>query len=357
MSWGKDPNIGTWKRGDNPGGMELGPLHLRELGLAAAVVTILSIVLWLDARANDAPQWRPERGVWPGWHILGVVLITLVCMLAVSGVIWLLHTALVSMARRSHEYRIQRERDVDETERRKVQNGTAHLAEALAAAHIPAEGALVRMTTAGWQVVNLGAERGAVIMADDGTVRRALHDELSVAQIVARFEVEREEARSRAFPALHTLQQRKDAGAAPAAEAVDQQVAAWPRVVRLHEIASDPVTVQRLALGVTVDASGRPMPVTAALGEMVHVAVGGAVVGASRSFSRRWRCSLPPRPRRSSWLWWTWRASRLQPLAGQSGCSGRLPRRPGRRCVSWPTCWKRWNGGGTCSTSSQGWTR
>jgi DNA segregation ATPase FtsK/SpoIIIE-like protein len=274
MTWGKDPD-GLWKKGDEPGGMELGPVNWREIGLAAVVAAVLGIVLWLDARANDAPQWRPERAAWPGWHVLGIVLVTLLCLLATVGVIWLFHTALVSMLRRSHEYRVQRERDATETERQKAQNGTTHLAELLAAAHISAEGALVRMTDKGWQVVNLGSEKGAVLMGDDGTVQRTLHDKLSVAQIAARFEVEREEARSRAFPALHTLQQRNDASAA-SAEAVKQQAAAWPRVVRLHEIASDPATVQRLALGVTVDESGRPMPVTAALGEMVHVAVGGS---------------------------------------------------------------------------------
>ena len=277
MSWGKDPNTGTWKRGDNPGGMELGPLHLRELGLAAAVVTILSIVLWLDARANDAPRWQPDRAAWPGWHVLGIVLVTLLCLLATVGVIWLFHTALVSMLRRSHEYRVQRERDTAETDRRRQQNGTTHLAELLAAAHIPAGGAIVRMTAAGWQIVNLGTEKGSILMGDDGTVRRTLHDDLAVAQIAARFEVEREDARARAFPALHTLQQRSEGGKVLTDDATaNQQPAAWPRLVRLHEIAPEPVTVHRLALGITVDESGNAVPVTAALGEMVHVAVGGS---------------------------------------------------------------------------------
>ncbi len=276
MTWGKDPD-GLWKKGDEPGGMELGPLNWREIGLGVAVVVVLGIVLWLDARANDAPQWRPERAAWPGWHVLGIVLVTLLCLLATVGVIWLFHTALVSMLRRSHEYRVQRERDATETERQKAQNGTAHLAELLAAAHIPAEGAIVRMGPAGWQIVNLGTEKGSILMGDDGTVRRTLHDELSMAQIAARFEVEREEARSRAFPALHTLQQRTDGGKALMAEATaSQQTAAWPRVVRLHEIVPEPATVHRLALGITVDESGRTMPVTVALGEMVHVAVGGS---------------------------------------------------------------------------------
>ncbi|MGB4253872.1 MAG: hypothetical protein WBJ22_02035, partial [Minisyncoccales bacterium] len=213
--------------------MELGPLHLRELGLAAAVVTILSIVLWLDARANDAPRWQPDRAAWPGWHVLGIVFVTLLCLLAVAVVIWVIHTVLVSMARRAHEYRVQRERDVVETDRQKKQNGTAHLAELLAAAHIPAEGAIVRMGPAGWQIVNLGTEKGSILMGDDGTVRRTLHDELSVAQIAARFDVEREDARSRAFPMLQTLQQRTDAAKALAAEApAGPPAAAWPRVVR-----------------------------------------------------------------------------------------------------------------------------
>lgn len=275
MGYSKDPDTGLWQHGDNPGGMELGPLNWREIGLGVAVVVVLGIVLWLDARANDAPRWQPDRAAWPGWHVLGIVLVALLCLLATAAVIWLLHTALVSMARRSHEYRVQRERDADETERQKKQNGTTHLAEALAAAHIPAEGALVRITPAGWQVVNLGAEKGSVLMGDDGTVRRTLHDDLSVAQIAARFEVERTEAKARAFPALHTLQQRSDGKASPDVPA-GPPPAAWPRVVRLHEIAADPPSLHRLALGVTVDESGQQQSVTASLAEMVHVAVGGS---------------------------------------------------------------------------------
>jgi hypothetical protein len=275
MGYSKDPDTGLWQHGDNPGGMELGPLNWREIGLGVAVVVVLGIVLWLDARANDAPRWQPDRAAWPGWHVLGIVLVALLCLLATAAVIWLLHTALVSMARRSHEYRVQRERDADETERQKKQNSTTHLAEALAAAHIPAEGALVRITPAGWQVVNLGAEKGSVLMGDDGTVRRTLHDDLSVAQIAARFEVERTEAKARAFPALHTLQQRSDGKASPDVPA-GPPPAAWPRVVRLHEIAADPPSLHRLALGVTVDESGQQQSVTASLAEMVHVAVGGS---------------------------------------------------------------------------------
>lgn len=275
MGYSKDPDTGLWQHGDNPGGMELGPLNWREIGLGVAVVVVLGIVLWLDARANDAPRWRPERAAWPGWHVLGIVFVTLLCLLAVAVVIWVIHTVLVSMARRSHECRVQRERDANETERQKKQNGTTHLAEALAAAHIPAEGALVRITPAGWQVVNLGAEKGSVLMGDDGTVRRTLHDDLSVAQIAARFEVERTEAKARAFPALHTLQQRSDGKASPDVPA-GPPPAAWPRVVRLHEIAADPPSLHRLALGVTVDESGQQQSVTASLAEMVHVAVGGS---------------------------------------------------------------------------------
>lgn len=275
MGYSKDPDTGLWQHGDNPGGMELGPLNWREIGLGVAVVVVLGIVLWLDARANDAPRWQPDRAAWPGWHVLGIVLVALLCLLATAAVIWLLHTALVSMARRSHEYRVQRERDADETERQKKQNGTTHLAEALAAAHIPAEGALVRITPAGWQVVNLGAEKGSVLMGDDGTVRRTLHDDLSVAQIAARFEVERTEAKARAFPALHTLQQRSDGKASPDVPA-GPPPAAWPRVVRLHEIAADPPSLHRLALGVTVGDDGQQSTVAAALGEMVHIAVGGS---------------------------------------------------------------------------------
>ncbi|HOU22701.1 MAG TPA: FtsK/SpoIIIE domain-containing protein [Anaerolineae bacterium] len=275
VGYSKDPETGLWKRGDNPGGMDLGPVNWRSIGVAVGVIIVLAIALWLDARANDAPQWRPDRAAWPGWHILGVVVVALLALLAVAAVIWVLHTVLVSMSRRAHDYRVQRERDADETERQKKQNGTTHLAEALAAAHIPAEGALVRITPAGWQVVNLGAEKGSVLMGDDGTVRRTLHDDLSVAQIAARFEVERTEAKARAFPALHTLQQRSDGKASPDVPA-GPPPAAWPRVVRLHEIAADPPSLHRLALGVTVDESGQQQSVTASLAEMVHVAVGGS---------------------------------------------------------------------------------
>lgn len=275
MSYGKDPETGLWKRGDNPPGMDLGPMNWRGVGLAVGILILIGIALWLDARSNSAPQWRPDRAAWPGWHILGIVFVTLICALAVAFVIWILHLVLVSAARRDHDYRVQRERDATETERQKKQNGTTHLAELLAAAHITAEGALVRMTPAGWQVVNLGAEKGSVLMADDGNVHRTLHDELAAAQIAARFEIEREDARSRAFPMLHTLQQRTD-GKAPTEIQAGPPAAAWPRVVRLHEIASDPPSLHRLALGVTVDNAGQQSPVTASLSDMVHIAVGGS---------------------------------------------------------------------------------
>lgn len=248
-------------------------LALFFVGLAVAAIAI----------ATHDPEPRPEPEVWPGWPILGYTILGLIGLLLVALIGYAVFRLFLSAHMALHEFRRERAAAALEIERQATHNGTQAIKETLDAAHLPAwaahgrMGALVRQTSGGWQVINLDAEAGSVMLRDDGSIDRAVDDELSMAQLAARHQLEVERARASAHPQLQTYQHRiQTTGAAAQAPVELTGPDPWPGQVLLRDLTTGRHSLENLVLGVTVDENGIQHPVTAPLAKMVHVAVGGS---------------------------------------------------------------------------------
>ncbi|RPJ40052.1 MAG: hypothetical protein EHM35_00150 [Planctomycetaceae bacterium] len=258
------------KKYDTDAVQETGGASWTTLFVCVGLVVVALILMAIEGM-DRAPSYRPEREPWFGLIVLAAVTLVFVGGLAMV----VLYRVLLWAAERTHDFGKKRRLDAIEVEQRRNRIRTDDLAEKLSSAHISADGALVREVAGGWQVVNLSAEVGSILMGDNGNVHRALHDDLSVAQIAAHFDVRKEDARSRAFPNLHTYHSLHKNDQVPAIAAPQaEQDAALPKVVRLHDLAPRP-SLSNLVLGVTINDSGQQETVTVSLQEMVHALVAG----------------------------------------------------------------------------------
>lgn len=251
--------------------------------ICVGILAVVALLTALDARDDYSRySYRDERELPLVIRVAGFVILSAIGALVVAGAGVGIHRMYQSSRERAHEFRHKQAVDQLALREREERLLTDTQRAKLSAAHMPPYnehgrlGALVRETGDGWQILNLDAEQLAVMMHDDGTVTRAMADRLSLAQLLARQELEEERAKASAHPQLHTYHSLRQNDLQQQALAAPQPAAAWPRVVRLHEIAPDPASIHRLALGVTVNDAGQQSPVTAALSEMVHIAVGGS---------------------------------------------------------------------------------
>ena len=112
--------------------------------------------------------------------------------------------------------------------------------------------------------------------SDGGTVDRILADPLTLAQLRARHDLERERARASALPGLTAYSPHFRVAGGDNREETASSVVVWPERVWLRDLAPTPATLNSLVLGVTMSDGGQSRPVTAALSDLVHVAVGGS---------------------------------------------------------------------------------
>ena len=251
------------------------------LWIVLTLVVILGVVVLLAERDDGGCHPKPEP--WAGWKTIGIVSLVLVGLLAVGLVLYTLVRLALSLAAASHAHRHQKALDILAVQRTEAQVEADRARTALEAARVQpwAEhgrlGALVRQTPNGWQVVNLDAEAGALLLGDSGGMDRLLADPLTLAQLQARHELEKERARASALPSLTSYTQRLQiAGGEVSAEAATPAVN-WPSKVLLRDLAPDPATLGGLVLGVAISpGTGVVRPVTASLSELVHIAVGGS---------------------------------------------------------------------------------
>ena len=258
-------------------------LDATGLWIVLAVVVVLGGVVLLGGRDGDHYQpARPEP--WAGWKTTGIVLLVLVGLLVTGLVVYTLVRLALSLAAAWHTHRHRKALDALDVQRTADQVETGKARAALDAARVQPWtehgrlGALVRQTPQGWQVVNLDAEAGALLLGYSGGVDRLLADPLTLAQLQARHDLEVERARASAYPSLTTYTPRLQiAGGDLSGEPGATTTVNWPSQVMLRDLAPDPATLGGLVLGITIfPGTGVPHPVTAALSELVHVAVGGS---------------------------------------------------------------------------------
>jgi DNA segregation ATPase FtsK/SpoIIIE-like protein len=254
--------------------------------IVLVVLAILGAVLLLIGQDNKSYH-PPKPEPWAGWKVTGIVVLILVGALLTGLVAYALVKLVLSLVAAWHAHRHQLTLDALVIQQAADQAKAEKARAALDAARVQpwAEhgrlGALVRQTPHGGQVVNLDAEAGALLLGQGGGVDRLLADPLTLAQLQARHDLEKERARASAFPGLTTYTQRLqiaggDIGAAGPGETAAPAVN-WPSKVMLRDLAPYPATLDGLVLGITISAeTGVPCPVTAALAELVHIAVGGS---------------------------------------------------------------------------------
>jgi len=249
-------------------------LDATGLWIVLAVVVVVGGVVLLGGRDGDHYQ-PPKPEPWAGWKTTGIVLLILVGSLVPGLVVYTLVRLALSLAAAWHAHRHRKALDALDVQRTADQVETGKARAALDAARVQPWtehgrlGALVRQTPHGWQVVNLDAEAGALLLGYSGGVDRLLADPLTLAQLQARHDLEKERARASAYPSLTTYNQRLQlAGGDITGEAAAPPVN-WPSQVMLR--------LGGLVLGITIfPGTGVARPVTAALSELVHVAVGGS---------------------------------------------------------------------------------
>jgi len=247
---------------------------------------ILLIVLallggvWLGISRDDDAQLRQE--LWSGWAVVGQVALVLVGLPFAALSVYAVIRLAISLRTVWHEHQHQRDLDALMLEHTADQVQTDRARYALDASRvIPCTehgrlGALVRQTASGWQVVNLDAEGGALLMGNGGAVDRVLLDPLSVAQLQARHILELERARAAAHPELGTYSPHLEVTGGDGAGQAAATAVRWPERVLLRDLVGDAASTARLVLGVTVGDDGQAHPVTASLTDLVHIAVGGS---------------------------------------------------------------------------------
>jgi DNA segregation ATPase FtsK/SpoIIIE-like protein len=250
-------------------------------GLWVVLAIIVGGLVLLGGRDNGYRSPRPEP--WAGWKTTGIVVLILVGLLAAGLVVYTLVRMALSLAAAWHAHHHHKALDALDVQRTADQVETGKARAALDAARVQpwAEhgrlGALVRQTPQGWQVVNLDAEAGALLLGDSGGLDRLLADPLTLAQLQARHDLELERARASAYPGLATYTQRLQIAGGEALDPTPAPAVNWPSQVLLRDLAPDPATLGGLVLGITIfPGTGVARPVMAALSELVHVAVGGS---------------------------------------------------------------------------------
>ncbi|HFD39662.1 MAG TPA: hypothetical protein ENJ31_07450 [Anaerolineae bacterium] len=255
---------------------------LRVLALVGLVV-LVSLLLGLGSKSDGgAPPVKPTP--WSGWKVLGLVALTLIGLLAMGLVLYALFRLLLAAYSAWREQAHQRQREALALQQMANQLQTDQARAALEAARLlpwtehGRLGALVRQTPHGWQVVNLDAEAGALLLGQNGGVERLLADPLTLAQLQARHDLEVERARAAALPNLSTYTARLQVAGGEIADQGGRTAAVhWPSRVLLRDLVPNPATLGGLVLGVTISpGTGVPHPVTAALADLVHIAVGGS---------------------------------------------------------------------------------
>ena len=255
----------------------------RGVGCRLVILLVVLALLggvWLGISRNDDAQ--PRREQWSGWVVVGQVALVLLGLPLAALSVYAVIRLAISLRAVWHEHQHQRELDALMLERTADEVQTDRARYALDAARvIPCTehgrlGALVRQTASGWQVVNLDAEGGALLMGNGGTVDRALLDPLSVAQLQARHALELERARAAAYPELGTLSPHLEVVGGEGIGQAAAPAVRWPERVLLRDLVGDVASTGRLVLGVTVGDDGQAHPVTASLTDLVHIAVGGS---------------------------------------------------------------------------------
>jgi hypothetical protein len=257
-------------------------LNSTGLWIVLTILVVLGGTLLLSGR--DSSQYAsPRAEPWTGWKTIGIVLLILIGALFVGLVLYALLRLALALVAAWHAHLHQRTLDTLAIQRTADQVQANRARATLDAARVQswAEhgrlGALVRQTPHGWQVVNLDTETGALLLGQSGGVDRLLADPLTLAQLQARHDLEVERARASAYPNLTSYTQRLQiAGEGISSESLTPDIH-WPSRVLLRDLAPHPATLGSLVLGITVSPETRDSrPVTAALSELVHIAVGGS---------------------------------------------------------------------------------
>lgn len=276
---------------EKPSGCGLGP-GLSNGILALILLVCLAVLVGMLLAGGDGDQGYqpPQPEPWTGWRVIGLVALLLVGLLAVGLVLYALVRLALSLRAIWHEYQHRREMDALTVARTADQVETSKTRDILNATRVYPDGAhgrmgtLVRQTEQGWQVINLDAEAGAVLLGEGGGVDRLLADPLVLAQLQARHDLEKERARASAHPMLSNYSNRLQVTDGERGEASAVSVA-WPERVMLRDLAPEPATLSGLVLGVTVSDGPSPgtgvgnaqiRPVVAALADLVHIAIGGS---------------------------------------------------------------------------------
>jgi hypothetical protein len=170
-------------------------LDATGLWIVLAVVVVVGGVVLLGGRDGDGYE-PPKPEPWAGWKTIGIVLLVLVGLLVTGLVVYTLVRLTLSLAAAWHTHRHQTALDALAVQRTADQVETGKARAALDAARVQPWtehgrlGALVRQTPHGWQVVNLDAEAGALLLGYSGGVDRLLADPLTLAQLQARHDLE-----------------------------------------------------------------------------------------------------------------------------------------------------------------------
>jgi hypothetical protein len=251
--------------------------------IAGGSAILLLIVIWgITQGTAGAP--RPKPDPWPGWTIIGWVLLALFALVLICGTAYALARMWLSLRATWHQFEHQRRVDALAAQESESAAENGKVRGMVEAVHVPpwAEhgraGLVILPRPDGtFQIVNLDAEAGPITMRPDGSVERALSDELTVAQMQGRLALESERARAGALPGLTTLTNspRLASSAAPGVEPPAPALP-WPGSVYLRDLAPGAASLHELLLGVTMGDNGRQQPITAALSELVHIAVGGS---------------------------------------------------------------------------------
>ena len=258
-------------------------LDRSALWIALAFLALLGAVMLWTGR-DDGGYHPPRPKPWTGWQVIGVSVLILVGLLLTGLVVYALLRLALSLLSAWQAHCHQKTLNALTIQRTVSQARTDQARAALEAARLlpwsehGRLGALVRQTPHGWQVVNLDAEAGALLLGQNGGVERLLADPLTLAQLQARHDLEVERARAAAFPTLSTYTARLQvAGGDISDQAGGATAVHWPSQVLLRDLIPNPATLGGLVLGVTISpGTGVPRPVTAALADLVHIAVGGS---------------------------------------------------------------------------------
>ena len=268
--------------GDGPKeGLDFGVSGKWSMRLALFLAAVAAVALFVTLYE---PPARDSYGhaAWAGWSVIGYAAMSAVLVFLAAGLLygvfrlWILSREILQS--------FERGRAIDrlELERKQVQNGHDAVRGEIEASYLAnftgRMGALVKPVAGGMQVLNLDAEKRSVFLRADGGVEPLNDDPFSRAQIAALHQLEAERARASQYPDLQTYHHQHEIKGAPGPElAAADRPLPWPVRVPLRDLLSDPPSLHRLALGVTVDPETHIVkPLHADLSQMVHIAVGGS---------------------------------------------------------------------------------